>query len=589
MTRNSQNTFMLVTLEYTNDIILPVPGRRPHSICDPIVSDKAEHDVDSLAEHLQHLRAVEETCLAGDPEPNQNNNVYVQKSRLFLNLSDILGDQNCLCYFLQFMEAEDAVPLIKFWLAVENFRISAQTMVEQSQDITDLDDESPKKSNNCDIEDRPLTDDEKSEIIQEQQRQKKRPHKRTKRNSQFQTTVANDALKILEIFLCTNSDSWIDIPAEIHANISLSMCHDERTSLVAPDCFVDAQQFVFARLEQEYLRRFLNSEFYCKYRVEVLTGNDLRLSDILYSECALFYFMEYLEQDQRRDYLDFWMSATNFRRHSTLHRDQASGDAMVLYDKYFSLQATNPLRLSDAVRSQVEERICSTEEGKLVACFDLPIRIVERLFSDFYLERFLASELFYKHITDLASRSQLGTGRHPKVTRAQSLSSQQGRSSGNEPMSYLRRSNSSASISSKQDTHQVAKLGSTVELRIDVRAGVCNGEWGRSNSSNSLSFGRVDALGRFERDFDWEEAVSGAEESTGSRLKKAVKKLVHMTEDKAQEELAWQVAEMIVRDVTDITLSGGGGGNKGCVVNGGIHNGGRNGNGGEMMVVEEET
>lgn len=510
------------------------------------------------------------------------------------------------------MEAEGAVPLIKFWLAVENFRLSAQTMVEQQQQqATVAVDESPAKQPNtsikCDIEDRPLTDDEKSEMMSSSKSEKKPPVSKSKRNSQFQTTVATDALKILEKFLCSTSESWIDIPATIHSKISLSMCNcDESTSLVAPDCFSEAQEFVLDRLEREYLKRFLDSEFYCKYSLEILTGGDLRREDILYSESALFYFMEFLEQQQEqpRDYLDFLLSATNFRRHSAgaLDASVASGDAMVLYEKYFSLQATSSLGFSDAVRSQVEERICATEEKVLIGCFDLPIRVVERFFKKVYLERFLASDLFFKHVTDLVNRSQAQSSerQYPKgVTRTQSLTGggRSHRKINSEGENFtLKRSKSTFSISSlvaangkgeEQPTHQVAKLGSTVELRIDSRM-FCNGSGGgekqssSGGSTSSLSFGRVNALGRFERDLGLRGAEEGGcaerEESAGSRLKKAVKKFVNLSEDKVQEELAWQVAEMIVKDVTDITMNGGGRG-------GGVNGESRRNS---VMVVEEE-
>lgn len=557
------------------------PGRR--SICDPI---NAPENV------LDRLHCIEGECLQATGACVESMALEIVRgllivyyyllsdslelprttSRLFCHLRDILGDQNCLCYFLQFMEAEEAVPLIKFWLAVENFRLSAQqtTMTEATMTTTTTTVDS--NSNKCDIEDRPLTDDEKSEIIsqQEQKKEKSRPRKTTKRNSQFQTTVATDALKIIEMFLCANSDSWIDVPPMVSSRISLSMCHcDERTSLVSPDCFAEAQQFVEERLEREYLRRFLDSEFYSKYCLEILTGGDLQLPDILYSECALFYFMEFLEQEQQRDYLDFWMSATNFRNHSA----GASGDAMVLYDKYFSLQATNPLKLSDVVRSRVEERICSAEAILLVGCFDLPLRIVERLFGEFYLERFLVSDLFFKHVSDLASRAQQQQQqRHPRVLRTQSLTGEGEKKKG------LRRVNSTVSIAEKETTTTVAKLGSTVELRIDASQLGSGDFWSAGvNSSSSLSFGRVNALGRFERDFEWgDEGGEGAggEESAGSRLKKAVKRLVNLSEDKVQEELAWQVAEMIVKDVTDVTMNG-----RGAMA--GVRNGGVN------MVVED--
>lgn len=542
------------------------------------------------------------------------------------------------------MEAEDAVPLIKFWLAVQSFQLSAQTPQtdqkstreeEHKDDEEDVDDrvslassvgqheEEPtpakKSPNHCDIEDRPLTDDEKSEIIQDkrakkQQKQQENHHEepnkvhkqRTKNNSRrWSTTVATDAIKIFEKFLCSSSDSCLsDIPATIQSTISLSLCNCDSATLVSPYCFAEAQQFVLERMEREYLRRFLDSEFYCKYCVEILTSDDLRLADLLYSDCALFYFMEFLEQAQTRDFLDFWMSATNFRRDSTACPvAERRTDAMVLYDKYFSLQATNSLQLSDTVRSQVEERICSTEERVLVTCFDLPIRIVERVFTDFYLDKFLASELFYKHLMELVNRSQAAVGvinggdvKHPRVQRTQSLTKeremmvrgQHKKSNSLDGREGLRRANSTISISSQntllamESAPPLAGGGSrrmAEDMKIDSRmfynADLLWKRWqqkpekDKAKSSSSLSFGRVNALGRFERDFDWDEGrAEERQQSAGSRLKKAVKKLVHLPEDKVQEELAWQVAEMIVKDVTDITLNGGGGGGGGAEQNG---------------------
>lgn len=79
----------------------------------------------------------------------------------------------------------------------------------------------------------------------------------------------------------------------------------------------------------------------------------------------------------------------------------------------------------------------------------------------------------------------------------------------------------------------------------------------RRNSVAGLTFGRVDALGRYERDFDMAEPPQDDDRWSKNRLKKAMRKLVNLPEDKAQEELAWQVAEMIVKDITSVTMNGG--------------------------------
>lgn len=105
--------------------------------------------------------------------------------------------------------------------------------------------------------------------------------------------------------------------------------------------------------------------------------------------------------------------------------------------------------------------------------------------------------------------------------------------------------------------------------------------WHRQNSTSKLSFGRVDAYGRYERDFemptnnhfiptsrsfqlqndliDIENPQSIFDQSkwnsTQNKLKNVVRKFVHLPEeDTVQQEIAWQVAELIVKDVTSITL-----------------------------------
>ena len=105
------------------------------------------------------------------------------------------------------------------------------------------------------------------------------------------------------------------------------------------------------------------------------------------------------------------------------------------------------------------------------------------------------------------------------------------------------------------------------DMQIDSRQ-IYNPDllWRRKNSLKGLSFGRVDAFGRFERDFEVSPVSSeppkvfGDEQkskwnNTQNKIKNAVRKLVNLPEDKLQEEIAWQVAEMIVKDVTSITLN----------------------------------
>jgi len=63
--------------------------------------------------------------------------------------------------------------------------------------------------------------------------------------------------------------------------------------------------------------------------------------------------------------------------------------------------------------------------------------------------------------------------------------------------------------------------------------------------------GRVNALGKFEADTDLQLF------KTESSIAKTVKRFVNFDEkEKAKEELAWQVAAMIVNEVTSVTMGG---------------------------------
>ena len=41
-----------------------------------------------------------------------------------------------------------------------------------------------------------------------------------------------------------------------------------------------------------YFPGFMQSDFHCKHQIDILTGTQVQLADVLYNEAALFYFME---------------------------------------------------------------------------------------------------------------------------------------------------------------------------------------------------------------------------------------------------------------------------------------------------------
>lgn len=80
--------------------------------------------------------------------------------------------------------------------------------------------------------------------------------------------------------------------------------------------------------------------------------------DILENDVLLFHFTEFLDNSEGRKFsciLEFWISGTNFRQSSmgfddTQSRDVLRNDAVAIYDKFVSLQASAPLGFSSAIR-----------------------------------------------------------------------------------------------------------------------------------------------------------------------------------------------------------------------------------------------
>lgn len=459
-----------------------------------------------------------------------------------------------------------------------------------------------------------LTDDEKSKICEKKRRKdevegdgsRQEQTSDTKSTTsevkarEIQPTILEDALRIYRKYLVTDSVYSIELPATILSKLSLALCETESGADSDVDsnhlweAFEDAQKYVLEVMEKEYLSTFLDSSFYCKYTVDVLTSESLNLREILYCESALFYFMEFLEQEKdscKLPYLEFWLSATNFRKqsdqNSKLDPSQMKSDALVLYEKWFSLQATAPLNFSNRVRTIVEEQICSLDPS-ITQCFDLPIKIVEVFLDRCCFKKFVKSQLFFKHLSEIMSKIDGSE----KVNSANGVIRRNSTLSVTFPKKSHRRTNSD-SIDKKGISRSISAQNTLLagldhkrnknktDMSIDSRQ-LADPDllWRRQSSVNGLSFGRVDAFGRYERDFelptgsnsilsskssfqlqngliDVDDPHSLLElNSTQSRFKNVMRKLVHLPEDSVQQEIAWQVAEMIVKDVTSITLNG---------------------------------
>ena len=145
-------------------------------------------------------------------------------------------------------------------------------------------------------------------------------------------------MKIYRRYIAPECQRPVHLDTEIKRRIVESICTEQ--GHVAADCFDEAQKVVVEMLETEYFPDFLTSQFHAKHQVDVLTSGQVLLADILYNDTALFHFMEFLEGHGQRVVMEFWLAAMNFSQANSRGATECQNDAMVLYDKFLSMQVS---------------------------------------------------------------------------------------------------------------------------------------------------------------------------------------------------------------------------------------------------------
>ncbi|RXG59555.1 A-kinase anchor protein 10, mitochondrial [Armadillidium vulgare] len=272
------------------------------------------------------------------------------------------------------------------------------------------------------------------------------------------------------------------------------------------------------------------------------------------------------KQEEGQPLFEFWISAFNFREHllrqqekKTYNAGEAQSDAMVLYEKYFSLQATHKLGFSDEVRFIVECNICQ-ESGPSPECFDVPLRIVHDVIQRDYLPGYISSTLHIKFVSELVNTMKISSFGRKKRTASGSTCLSEESTSTNK--SFGKTSSISLSNTLLAMDSSGLRFGTgagnkflknlddpSLAMRIDSNQILDPDSLWRRKNFTKLSCGYVDELGRFESDLQPE-----PDRKEGSKLSRTLKRFVKFEESKVKEEMAYKVAEMIIKDVTSVTL-----------------------------------
>ncbi|XP_051786865.1 A-kinase anchor protein 10, mitochondrial isoform X1 [Erpetoichthys calabaricus] len=514
------------------------------------------------------------------------------KSRLSKTVEQILRDQVALPYFLQFMELHSKDNIVRFWLEAESFRSTSWSRIRAHSLNTvkhsSLAEPASPSSGHCNQVDasqmkalgQPLEVDNTIDLAGSAERHSMTTTQNYQKNSvnsprwepsalhgisrtdspikqgssktsstmnelssKLMKSIERDAVSIFTKYISPDAAKPIPISEGVRNEIVGKICGED--GQVDPNCFVTAQSLVFDIMEQKHFTEFLRSHHFCKYQIEVLTSGTVYLADILFCESALFYFSEYMEKEEAINILQFWLAAHNFQDQLAAKKGQYDGqeaqnDAMILYDKYFSLQATHPLGFDDTVRLEIESNICR-EGGPLPNCFTTPLRQAWTTMEKVYMPGFLSSNLYYKYLNDLihSVRGDEFYGTNPQLP-VTGQDSEAG-------------ATNAEGITAQQTTKKAnIKILKNFDEAITVDIASLDPEsLYQRPYAGKMTFGKVNELGQFIREAEPEPDVK---KSKGSMFSQAMKKWVQGNTDEAQEEMAWKIAKMIVNDVMNQAL-----------------------------------
>lgn len=503
------------------------------------------------------------------------------RSRLSKTVDQVLRDNVAMPHYMHFTELRGADHLVRFWLEAESFRSTSWSRVrahslnsvkhsslaepvpaspdggelpELAHNVSDAlarhssgegaaAPSESRDSTSMEAGLRPGTPRAETPSRQASSRTgtpfKVQPNNTLRELSdKLMKSIEKDAVTIFTKYISPDAVKPIPITEQIRNDIIAKICGED--GMVDPNCFVIAQSVAFAILEQQHFSEFLRSHHFCKYQIEVLTSGSVFLADILFCESALFYFSEYMEKEEAMNVLQFWLAADNFQNQLAAKKGQYDGqeaqnDAMILYDKYFSLQATNPLGFGDSVRMEIESNICR-EGGPLPDCFTTPLRQAWTTMEKVYMPGFLSSNLYYKYLSDL-----INSVRGDEFLNVSAAG--QGGPADNDRTS----SNASEGSQTQSAKRAAIKILKNFDEAITVDVASLDPEsLYQRPYAGKMTFGKVNEMGQFIREAEPEPDVK---KSKGSMFSQAMKKWVQGNSDEAQEEMAWQIAKMIVNDV----------------------------------------
>ncbi|PAV87805.1 hypothetical protein WR25_11869 isoform D [Diploscapter pachys] len=408
------------------------------------------------------------------------------------SLDILLADASALAFFIQFLESQDKLNLIKFWMHVEGFKASMNTIADDA-------------------------------------------------NVAALNSAIVDARNIYNKYIEEESTGSISVPKRIRQKIFEEIVEvNPIEKSVLSSCFDDAQDFIRQMFEHRYFSEFQNSVYYKKHELEVLSQG-CSLYDILCVQSLMLIFVEFMETNREdSNMLQFLIACDSFENDiQTKEDNEALEDAMAIYDKYFSMQATSPIEIGAPLRVELESDICTEDGRPKENAFHTCKRICINRLQDKYLRKFVASESYLRYILDLRTSIE-NTIDLPRPNGMRT------RSGSDVP------SSSDSSFTTTFHAHQNLLEGKTSPSVASSTNSTPRRSIRTPRTPKSSNLAEIDDLGRYRPLYDDSLAQDGP---TPSKLKLKLRKYLEKSAVK-EEEVAEEVARSIIADMHNMVEAG---------------------------------
>ncbi|VDM67276.1 unnamed protein product [Strongylus vulgaris] len=219
-------------------------------------------------------------------------NVCVQNSRVLAHdIEHLLEDPSAMAFFIHFLESCDKLNLIKFWIHVNGFKASFE------QGLSDC--------------------SQKVEM----------------------SLALLDARNIYDRYIDKESSTSLSFPRAISQRV-LDRISEER---IGSDIFDEAKDFVSNLFGKRYFKDFKDSIYYKKHLLQVFSRG-CSLDDILLVPALLNAFLEFIDDQQDRNCIEFLLACNTFEsNYDTLSDEELLEDAVCIYEKYAPSRNTHIL------------------------------------------------------------------------------------------------------------------------------------------------------------------------------------------------------------------------------------------------------